>query len=96
MDNNEKSSSTTSAINFYFFKDILKIQSNTYIDTVLNKIGILRNDLNNINQSGYTPSEMLDAIEELEEIYTKGAEKARYVANKTLSKMKRKIGFIQM
>lgn len=25
--------------------------------------------LNNINQSGYTPSEMLDAIEELEEIY---------------------------
>lgn len=50
MDNNEKSLPTPSDINIYFFKDILKLHSNTYTDTVLNKIGILRNDLNNINQ----------------------------------------------
>ena len=30
----------------------------------------------------------------LEEIYKKGAEKANYVANKTLRKMQKKIGFI--
>ncbi|GAA0114896.1 tryptophan--tRNA ligase [Clostridium senegalense] len=40
--------------------------------------------------------ELLENKKELEEIYAKGAEKARYIANKTLSKMKRKIGFIQM
>ncbi|SHF24761.1 MULTISPECIES: tryptophan--tRNA ligase [Caloramator] len=32
----------------------------------------------------------------LESIYRKGAEKANYVANKTLRKMQRKIGFIQL
>lgn len=32
----------------------------------------------------------------LESIYKKGAEKANYVANKTLRKMQRKIGFIQL
>ena len=30
----------------------------------------------------------------LEEIYKKGSEKANYVANKTLRKMQKKIGFI--
>ena len=30
----------------------------------------------------------------LEEIYKKGADKANYVANKTLRKMQKKIGFI--
>ncbi|GAA0717402.1 tryptophan--tRNA ligase [Clostridium malenominatum] len=39
--------------------------------------------------------EYLDNKELLEEIYTKGAEKANYVARKTLSKMQRKIGFIK-
>lgn len=39
---------------------------------------------------------LLGNKKELEEVYKKGAEKATYIANKTLSKMKRKIGFIPM
>lgn len=38
--------------------------------------------------------ELLDDKSKLEEIYKKGAEKASYVANKTLRKMQKKIGFI--
>ncbi|MGG7162672.1 tryptophan--tRNA ligase [Clostridium ihumii] len=37
---------------------------------------------------------LLENKSELEEIYKKGAEKANYVANKTLRKMQKKIGFI--
>lgn len=37
---------------------------------------------------------LLENKSELEDIYTKGAEKANYVANKTLRKMQKKIGFI--
>ncbi|MCY6483222.1 tryptophan--tRNA ligase [Clostridium aestuarii] len=38
--------------------------------------------------------ELLDDKKSLEEIYKKGAEKANYVANKTLRKVQKKIGFI--
>lgn len=38
--------------------------------------------------------QLLEDKKQLEEIYTKGAEKANYIANKTLRKMKKKIGFI--
>lgn len=38
--------------------------------------------------------ELLKDKKQLEEIYTKGSEKANYQSRKTLSKMKRKIGFI--
>jgi tryptophanyl-tRNA synthetase len=38
--------------------------------------------------------ELLDNKTYLEEVYKKGAEKANYVANKTLRKMQKKIGFI--
>ncbi|MEG2353527.1 MAG: tryptophan--tRNA ligase [Clostridium sp.] len=38
--------------------------------------------------------DLLENKKELEEIYTKGAEKAEYVSRKTLRKMQKKIGFI--
>lgn len=38
--------------------------------------------------------ELLSDKKKLEEIYSKGAQKANYVANKTLRKMQKKIGFI--
>ncbi|MCX7695239.1 MAG: tryptophan--tRNA ligase [Caloramator sp.] len=41
-------------------------------------------------------NELLSDKAYLESIYRKGAEKANYVANKTLRKMQRKIGFIQL
>lgn len=41
-------------------------------------------------------NELLSDKSYLESIYKKGAEKANYVANKTLRKMQRKIGFIQI
>lgn len=37
---------------------------------------------------------LLEDKKSLEEIYSKGAQKANYIANKTLRKMKKKIGFI--
>jgi tryptophanyl-tRNA synthetase len=40
--------------------------------------------------------ELISNKEYLESIYKKGAEKANYVANKTLRKMKKKIGFIPL
>lgn len=40
--------------------------------------------------------ELLDDKKYLESIYKKGAEKANYVANKTLRKMQKKIGFIPL
>lgn len=39
--------------------------------------------------------ELLEDKKQLEEIYTAGAEKAAYIAGKTLRKMQKKIGFVQ-
>lgn len=41
-------------------------------------------------------SELLADKKQLEEIYIKGAEKASYIANKTLRKIQKKIGFVQV
>ena len=41
-------------------------------------------------------SELLADKKQLEEIYIKGAQKASYIANKTLRKIQKKIGFVQV
>ena len=62
--------------------------------------GDFKNDLAEVVADGLRPirekaQELLNNKEELEEIYTRGAEKAEKIARKTLRKVYKKIGFIE-
>ena len=62
--------------------------------------GKFKEDLADVVIEGLTPiqkkyNELINDKDYLEKVYKKGAEKASYIANKTLRKVYRKVGFIQ-
>ncbi|MFV0503477.1 MAG: tryptophan--tRNA ligase [Lachnospirales bacterium] len=71
---------------------VLDYAEKTYKDFKEDVANAIINELSPIRQKVL---DLMETKEELEKIYALGAKKASYTANKTLNKVKRKIGFIE-